>query len=214
MPARPAVAIPGALAGYHVARLRDATTPPHDFRRHAGALSALVLAEALSDLEGADAEVMTPLAPARALVPARRVTLVPVLRAGFAMLQPGLDLLPHDTRVGFLGLERDERTLEPRSYLESLPGGLADDEVVALDPMIATGGSGLAALRALRAAGAVRLRLAGLIAAPEGLSVIAAGEPGVAVTVAAIDDRLDARGFIIPGLGDAGDRLFAQAGGA
>ena len=212
MPARAPVAIPGALAGYHLSRLRDATTPPHDFRRHAGALSAMVLAEALSDLDGRDAEVVTPLAPARAWVPARRVTLVPVLRAGFAMLQPGLDLLPHDTRVGFLGLKRDERTLAPRSYLESLPRGLVDDEVVALDPMIATGGSGLAALRALRAAGAVRLRLAGLIAAPEGLSVIAEGEPDVAVTVAAIDERLDERGFIIPGLGDAGDRLFAEAG--
>jgi uracil phosphoribosyltransferase len=210
VPARPPVVISGAVAGHHLAHLRDASAPPQAFRAHAGALSALVLAEALSDLEGRDAEVCTPLAPATAWVPARRVTLVPVLRAGLAMLQPGLDLLPEDTRVGFLGMERDERTLAPRTYLESLPEGLAGDEVVLLDPMVATGGSSRAALAVLRAAGARRLRLVGLIAAPEGLAAVAAAEPEVPVAVAAIDARLDERGFIVPGLGDAGDRLFAE----
>jgi uracil phosphoribosyltransferase len=211
VPARPAVAIPGALAGQHLARLRDVTTPPHAFRRHAGALSALVLAAALADLEERRDEVATPLAVAPALVPARRVTLVPVLRAGLAMVEPALQLLPDDTLVGFLGMARDERTLEPRTYLESLPAGLGEHEVVALDPMIATGGSSVAALGALRAAGAERLRLVGLIAAPEGLAAVAAAQPEVAVTVAAIDERLDERGFIVPGLGDAGDRLYAAA---
>jgi uracil phosphoribosyltransferase len=111
--------------------------------------------------------------------------------------------------VGFLGIARDERTLLPRGYLESLPADLAGDEVVVLEVMIATGGSSLAALSALRAAGAERLRVAGLIAAPEGLSAIRAAEPDVPVTVAAIDERLDERGFIVPGLGDAGDRLYS-----
>jgi uracil phosphoribosyltransferase len=213
VPARPPVAVPGALAGLHLARLRDARTPSEAFRRHAGALSALVVAEALADLEVRDEEVVTPLAPAAARVPARRVTLVPILRAGLAMLEPALALLPDDTRVGFLGMVRDERDLTPRGYLESLPAGLGDDEVVLLDPMIATGGSAVAALEALRAAGARRVRLAGLIAAPEGLAAVAAAAPEVAVTLAAIDDRLDARGFIVPGLGDAGDRLYAAAAG-
>jgi uracil phosphoribosyltransferase len=212
MPARPPVAVSGALAGHHLARLRDASTPSHEFRRHAGALSALVLAAALADLEGREAEVETPLARARAWVPARRVTLVPILRAGVAMLEPGLHLLPDDTRVGFLGMERDEATLTARTYLSSLPARLGDDDVVLLDPMVATGGSGVAALATLRAAGARRLHLAGLIAAPEGLAALAAAQPEVPVTVAAIDERLDARGFIVPGLGDAGDRLYAAAG--
>jgi uracil phosphoribosyltransferase len=210
MAARPPVAIAGALAGLHLARLRDAATPPHAFRRHAGALSALVIAAALADLEGRDERVVTPVAPATARVPARRITLVPILRAGLAMLEPGLALLPDDVRVGFLGLVRDERTLAPRGYLESLPAGLGDDEVVVLDPMIATGGSSVAALAALRAAGASRMRLAGLIAAPEGLAAVASVAPDVPVTVAAIDARLDARGFIVPGLGDAGDRLYGE----
>jgi uracil phosphoribosyltransferase len=144
------------------------------------------------------------------LLPARRVTVVPVLRAGLAMLQPALDLLPEDTRVGFLGLARDELTARASSYLESLPDDLGDDEVVVLDVMIATGGSGVDALTALRAAGAERMHLAGLLAAPEGIAAIRAAHPDVPITVAAIDDRLDARNFIVPGLGDAGDRLFAE----
>ena len=129
------------------------------------------------------------------------------------MVEPALQLLPDDTLVGFLGMVRDERTLAPRTYLESLPAGLEEHEVVALDPMIATGGSSIAALGALRDAGARRLRLVGLIAAPEGLAAVAAAQPDVAVTVAAIDERLDERGFIVPGLGDAGDRLYAAAAG-
>jgi uracil phosphoribosyltransferase len=211
VPARPPVAVAGAIAGLHLARLRDASTPPGAFRRHTGALSALVIAAALADLEVRDADVLTPVAPAAARVPARRVTLVPILRAGLAMLEPGLALLPDDARVGFLGLVRDEGTLAPQGYLESLPPGLGDDEVLVLDPMIATGGSAVAALETLRAAGAARVRLAGLIAAPEGLAAVAAAAPDVPVTVAAIDERLDGRGFIVPGLGDAGDRLYAEA---
>ncbi len=213
MPARPPVVVAGAIAGLHLARLRDAATAPHAFRHHAGALSALVVAAALADLEGRDEEVVTPLAPAAARVPARRITLVPILRAGLAMLEPALALLPDDTRVGFLGMVRDERDLTARAYLESLPAGLGDDEVVVLDPMIATGGSAVAALGTLRASGARRVRLAGLIAAPEGLAAVAAAAPDVPVTVAAIDDRLDERGFIVPGLGDAGDRLYAEGAG-
>ena len=166
----------------------------------------------MRDAETRRVTVATPLAPATADVPARRVTVVPVLRAGLAMLQPALDLLPEDTRVGFLGLARDERTARATSYLESLPDGLGDDEVLLLDVMIATGGSGTDALRALRAAGARRLHVAGLLAAPEGIAALRAAEPEVPITVAAIDERLDEHSFIVPGLGDAGDRLFAEPG--
>ncbi len=213
MPAPPAAVVEGALAGHHLARLRDVTTSPAAFRRAAHALSTLVLARALADLETRTGVVTTPMAPAPTTVPARRVTVVPILRAGLVMLQPALDLLPEDTRVGFIGMARDERTAQARAYLDSLPDDLGDDEVVMLDVMIATGGSSAAALRSLRDAGARRLRAVGLIAAPEGLAVVARADPEVAVTVAAIDERLDARSFIIPGLGDAGDRLYAQPGG-
>jgi len=212
VPARPPVQLSGALAGEHVARLRDAATAPPAFRRAAQALAAMVVAEALRGIDGREGRVTTPVAEAVTIRPARRVTVVPVLRAGLGLLQGALDLLPESTRVGFLGMSRDERTLQPRTYMRSLPGGLGDDEVVLLEVMIATGGSSLAALDALRRAGARRIHIAGLIAAPEGLAVLAAAEPEVPVTVAAIDERLDERGFIVPGLGDAGDRLYAEDG--
>lgn len=213
MPARPVAVVEGALAGHHLARLRDEGTSPDGFRRAAHALSTLVLATALADLETREGSVTTPMAPARTTVPARRVTVVPILRAGLVMLQPALELLPEDTRVGFIGMARDERTARARAYLDSLPAGLEGDEVVMLDVMIATGGSSVAALRSLREAGARRLRLVGLIAAPEGLAVVTEADPEVAVTVAVVDERLDERAFIVPGLGDAGDRLYAEPGG-
>jgi uracil phosphoribosyltransferase len=201
----------GALAGAHLALLRDAATPSPAMRRAAAALATLVVAEALRDLDGEPGEVATPVAPAAVIRPARGLTLVPVLRAGLALLQPALDLAPGDARVGFVGMARDETTLRPAVYLCSLPEGVEHDDVLVLDVMIATGGSAVAALDALTAAGVASPRLAGLIAAPEGLARIAAAHPGVAVTVAAVDDRLDERGFIVPGLGDAGDRLYGMA---
>ncbi len=212
MPARAPVSLSGAIFGHHLARLRDRQTPSAEFRRSCGALASLVVAEALRDIELRETVVTTPLARTGAALPARRVTLVPILRAGLSMLQPALDLLPDDTRVGFLGMARDEQTARPLSYLESLPGDLGDDEVVVLDPMIATGGSSGAALAFLREAGAVRLHLLGLIAAPEGLAAVAAADPEVRVTVAVIDEGLDGRHFIVPGLGDAGDRLYSESG--
>ena len=203
--------VSGALAGEHLARLRDESTPPAEFRRAAAALAHLVLAEALRDLEGRPARVRTPLAEADAIRPAKRVTLVPILRAGLALLEPALALLPEDARVGFLGMARDEETLDPRFYVERLPADLDRDEVVALDVMIATGGSAVAALDAIGAAGAESVRLVGLLAAPEGLQRVAAAHPEVPITVAAVDERLDSRGFIVPGLGDAGDRLYGES---
>lgn len=203
----------GALAGEHIARLRDAETEPAAFRIAAGALSTLVLAEALADLEGTRSTVRTPIEEAEVLRPARRVTLVPVLRAGLALMEPALRLLPGSTRVGFLGMARDEATLQPAFYLERLPGDIDGDDVVVLDVMLATGGSAVAALDAVVAAGAPpeHVRLACLVAAPEGIARVHATHPGVAITAGAIDRQLDERGFIAPGLGDAGDRLYGAA---
>lgn len=198
----------GALAAAHLAELRDAATGPAGVRRALAALGTLVVAEALRDLETVPGGARTPIAPARVERLARRVTLAPVLRAGLALVEPALALLPPDTRVAMIGLTRDERTLRPRRYLESLPAGLAGDEVLVLEVMLATGGSAVAALDLLAAHGAERLRVAAVIAAPEGLGALARAHPGVPVTVAAVDERLDARGFIVPGMGDAGDRLY------
>jgi uracil phosphoribosyltransferase len=138
------------------------------------------------------------------------VTLVPVLRAGLALMEPALRLLPGDTRVGFLGMARDERTLQPTFYLERLPGDIGADDVVVLDVMLATGGSAVAALDAVVAAGAPiqRVRFACLIAAPEGVARIHQSHPTVPITAGVVDRELNANGFITPGLGDAGDRLY------
>lgn len=202
----------GALAGELLARIRSPATSLAAVRRAADALSTLVLVRCLEDLPSVEGRVATPLAEARALRIARPVTVVPVLRAGLAMLEPALRLLPEETRVGFVGLARDEESLAPVPYVRRLPPALEGDEVVVLDVMIATGGSAAAALHSLKEAGATSLRLAGIIAAPEGLARVAGEHPGVRVTVAAVDERLDARGFIVPGLGDAGDRLYGGAG--
>ena len=200
VPARSPVSLAGALVGHHLARLRDHATPSADFRRSSSVLASLVVAEALRDLEvRARGRARRRSRPPRCELPARRVTLVPILRAGLSMLQPALDLLPDDTRVGFLGMARDEETARPLSYLESLPSDLGDDEVVVLDPMIATGGSSGAALAFLRDAGATRLHLLGLIAAPEGLATLAAADPEVRVTVAVIDQGLNERALHRPG---------------
>ena len=169
-----------------------------------------MLAEALRDLEAADSVVRTPLTDASVVRPARRVTLVPVLRAGLALMEPALRLLPESTRVGFLGMARDEITLQPTFYLERLPSDLDADEVVVLDVMLATGGSAVAAIDAVTAAGATRIRLACLVAAPEGVARVQAAHPEVAITVGALDERLNDKGFIVPGLGDAGDRLYGE----
>jgi uracil phosphoribosyltransferase len=211
VPAREPLELTGPLAGNHLAILRDETTDSPAFRRSAEVLTTLVLAAALQELGEREIAVRTPLAVTVERVPARRITVVPILRAGLAMLSPALTLLPDDTRVGFLGMARDEETLRPRAYLDSLPADLGRDDVLVLDPMIATGGSALAALGALRAAGARKISLAGIIAAPEGLARIRETEGEVPITVAAIDERLNKQGVIVPGLGDAGDRLYAES---
>ncbi len=203
----------GALAGDHLAHLRDERTSPASFRRAAAALATLVVADVLRDLESHEFEIHTPLATARVQQPARRVTLVPVLRAGLALMEPALRLLPENTRVGFLGMARDETTLQPSFYLERLPPDIAADEVLVLDVMLATGGSAVAAIDAVKAVGATHVRLACIVAAPEGIAEVHTKHPDVPISVAVIDDHLDSKGFIVPGLGDAGDRLYGTAGG-
>lgn len=192
-----------------LAALRDRRTPPAEFRLLARRLSLLLVAEATRDLPLAESEVQTPLesAPTRRL--ARPVVAVPVLRAGLGMLEAFLELLPAAT-VGYLGFERDERTAVARPYYEKLPGDLGAADVFLLDPMLATGGSAAAALERLGHHGARGVRLVSVVAAPEGLAHLEKVAPDALVYTAVVDRGLDKRKFILPGLGDFGDRLNGE----
>ncbi len=187
-------------------QLRDRSTGVESFRAAAHRLSLLVCATALEELTVEVVPVETPLAPTNGARVAEAVVGVPVLRAGLGML-PALEALLPDVTVGYIGLERDEEHLTPTRYYGKLPD-LVGRLVLLLDPMLATGGSAAAACDSLVAAGADRIVLACIVAAPEGLAHLGARHPHVPVVTAAVDEGLDARGYIVPGLGDFGDRLF------
>jgi len=187
--------------------LRDKRTPSADFRRLARRLSLLLVAEATRDLPLADTTVETPLETASARRLRERVVAVPVLRAGLGMLDAFLELVP-SAQVGYFGLERNEETAVARRYYEKVPKRLEDAIVFLLDPMLATGGSAALAIDGLRGRGARHVRLLSIVAAPEGVAHLEATEPGTAIYTAALDRALNDRKFILPGLGDFGDRLF------
>jgi uracil phosphoribosyltransferase len=190
-----------------LARLRDRATPPDEFRRLARRVSLVLIIEATRDLALGEGTVETPLetAPARRL--ARRVVAVPVLRAGLGMLDAFLELVPQ-AEIGYFGLERNEETAVARRYYEKVPKNLGDALVFLLDPMLATGGSAAMAVEGLRELGATEVRLLCIVAAPEGVAHLAAVTPGARIYCAALDRTLNDRKYILPGLGDFGDRLF------
>jgi uracil phosphoribosyltransferase len=190
-----------------LAALRDRRTPSDVFRQLARRLSLVLVAEATRDLPLGETRVETPLETATVQRLASRVVAVPVLRAGLGMLEAFLELVPH-AQVGYFGLERDEVTAVARRYYEKVPKDLGGAVVFLLDPMLATGGSATMAVEGLAELGARRVRLLSIVAAPEGLAHLGATVPDATVYTAAIDRQLDARKFILPGLGDFGDRLF------
>src|SRR5580765_5374825 len=195
------------LVQHNLTRLRDKRTGPQEFRRVLAEVAALMLYEATRSFAVTSIPVRTPLAPARGFELQREVVLVPILRAGLGMLDSILQLIPH-ARVGFIGLKREETTLKAVFYHKSLPPDLRRFEVILIDPMLATGGSAVAALDLLAELDARRVRLVNLVAAPEGIRQVRLHYPKLPIFTAAIDERLNAKGFIVPGLGDAGDRLF------
>jgi len=170
-------------------------------------IGMLVLYEATADLGTVPAEVRTPLAPYHGVRLAQTVGLVPVLRAGIGMVEAALQLIP-EAQVWHIGLFRDERTLRPIEYYNKLPSSATAQVCLVLDPMLATGGSSVATIDILKKWGARRVKYVGLIAAPEGVRALGAAHPDVAIHVAALDERLNEKGYIVPGLGDAGDRQF------
>lgn len=195
------------LVQHNLSRLRDKRTGPQEFRRVLSEVAALMLYEATRSFAVKPVTVSTPLAPSRGFQLRREVVLVPVLRAGLGMLDSILQLIPH-ARVGFIGLKREETTLRAMFYHKSLPRQLDRFEVILIDPMLATGGSAVAAMDLLTELGAKQVRLVNLVAAPEGIRLVRAHYPNLPIFTAAVDRKLNEKGYILPGLGDAGDRLF------
>jgi uracil phosphoribosyltransferase len=187
--------------------LRDFKTEPKKFREVVRELSWLLGYEALADARVRPLEVKTPLETMEGAELADRIGLVPILRAGLGMVDAMLELMP-TAQVWHLGLFRDERTLRPVEYYNKLPDSANVDLCLILDPMLATGGSATAAIEVLKRWGAVRIKLVNLIAAPEGVEAVATAHPDVEIYCAALDRQLNDKGYIMPGLGDAGDRQF------
>ncbi len=192
---------------HKLAILRSVTTEPKKFREVVRELSWLLGYEALADARVRPLTVETPLETTEAHQLADRIGLVPILRAGLGMVDAMLELMP-TAQVWHLGLFRDERTLRPVEYYNKLPDSATVDLCLILDPMLATGGSATAAIEVLKRWGAVRIKLVNLIAAPEGVRAVTSAHPDVEIYCAALDRQLNERGYIMPGLGDAGDRQF------
>ena len=187
--------------------LRDRDTPHGVFRQTLDEAAMILAYEAMRTLRVADLEVQTPLEPAAGVRLADEVVIVAILRAGLGMVDGFLRLVP-EGRVGHLGMYRDEEALRPVGYYENIPSGVEDAEVFVVDPMLATGGSATQAIARLKRAGAQRLMFVCLVAAPEGVRALREAHPEVPIVTATLDRELDGNGYIRPGLGDAGDRIF------
>jgi len=194
------------LGAHLITQLRDRTTEPAVFRTLCYRLGLLLALEATRDLPTQPRVVETPLEPHTGRELAQSLAVIPILRAGLGLLEPFTDLFP-DVSVGYVGLERDHTTALAHSYYQKLPP-LAGKRVLVVDPMLATGGSAVLALNALLAAGATDLTLVCIVAAPEGVKVVETAHPSVPIFTAALDRELNAKRYILPGLGDFGDRLY------
>jgi len=187
--------------------LRDFSTDYREFRALLGEIASLMVYEVTRDWPTKPKIIQTPLEKMTGKVLAREVTLVPILRAGLGMAEGVLHMLP-EARMGHLGVRRDEETLQPIAYYQKLPPDIADTEVILIDPMLATGGSAGAAISCLKKAGVTSMKFVCLVAAPEGIEAVHREHPEVQIYCAAVDRQLNEKGYILPGLGDAGDRVF------
>jgi uracil phosphoribosyltransferase len=196
------------LVQHKLGLLRDVDTPTHLFRQLVDEVTLLLTYEATKDLATEEVEIETPLERTTVQrISGKKVAVCPILRAGVGMLDGVLSLIS-GARVGFIGLYRNEETLEPVEYYVKLPQDIAQRDVIVLDPMLATGNSTSAAIETVKKAGAQSTRLIAIIAAPEGIERLTTAHPDVHVVVAAVDRELNEKGYIVPGLGDAGDRLY------
>jgi len=195
------------LIRHKMTRLRNIETDYRQFRSTLAQIAGLMVYEVTRSFETETFVVTTPVADTTGHRVRGSITVVPVLRAGLGMIDGILEVMP-EARVGHVGLARDEQTLEPMTYLCKLPADLDSGPVVLVDPMLATGGSASAAVRLLRDAGAKDLRMICLVASPEGIARMRRDHPDVRIYAAALDERLNDKGYIVPGLGDAGDRMY------
>ena len=188
--------------------LRDEKTGSKEFRELVSEIATLICYEATRDLPLCEVETKTPVAVAKTkIIDGKKLAFVPILRAGLGMVDGVLALVP-SARVGHIGLYRDPKTLMPVEYYCKLPADIEEREVIVLDPMLATGGSAIDAISQIKKRGPKQIKFMGIIAAPEGLEALTKAHPDVEVYVAALDDHLNDHGYIVPGLGDAGDRIF------
>lgn len=196
------------LIQHKLSLMRDTQTGVKEFRELAAELSMLLAYEAMRDLELAPHTVTTPLETGEfPMLSGKKLALVAILRAGLIMTDAIVDLVPA-AKVGHLGMYRDPQTMQPVAYYNKLPADIAERRVFLTDPMLATGGSASAAIHSLKEAGAQSIKLMCILAAPEGIAVIERDHPDVGIVTAAIDSHLNDHGYIVPGLGDAGDRIF------
>ena len=195
------------LINDRMAKLRSVDCPPQDFRRHVADIARLLVLPVTANFKTVEIFVTTPLTTMTGRQIARPIVLVPILRAGLGLSEAFLQILP-EANVAHYGMARNEETLQPDIYLERFPDDVSQSEVIILDPMLATGGSAIAAVDGLKKRGAKHLHFVCVVASPEGLQNLAKCHPDVPVTTAVVDDGLNEKGYIVPGLGDAGDRIF------
>ncbi len=196
------------LVQHKIALLRDVHTGSKQFRELISEITELLCYESMRDLPLCDVEVETPICKTTAhVIAGRKLAFVPILRAGLGMVDGALELVP-SAKVGHIGLYRDEKTLTPVEYYCKLPADIEERDVVVLDPMLATGGSAIDAIRQIKLRHPRSIKFMCIIAAPEGLKALTEAHPDVAIYCAAEDEHLNEHGYIVPGLGDAGDRIF------
>ena len=195
------------LITHKLTQMRQKDTGTKDFRQNLDEIAGLMAYEITRDVPTRTIEIMTPVAPCVTEEMAKEIVLVPILRAGLGMVNGIRNLVP-TAKVGHIGLYRDEETLEPHEYFAKFPSNLPDSVVMVLDPMLATGGSASAAIDMIKKRGATVIKLICLVGCPEGVKRIEEDHPDVDIYLAALDEKLNEHGYIVPGLGDAGDRIF------
>jgi uracil phosphoribosyltransferase len=195
------------LITHKLALMRNKETGHKDFRENLDEIASLMAYEVCRDLPTEDVHIETPMGPCDTQMLSGEIILVPILRAGMGLVNGIMDLIP-TAKVGFIGLYRDEKTLEPVEYFAKFPKELTEGIVLVLDPMLATGGSAIAAVDMIKKRGAKNIRMVCLVGAPEGVKAFTEAHPDVDLYLAALDDHLNEIGYIVPGLGDAGDRIY------
>ena len=195
------------LITHKLTQMRKVSTGTKDFRENLDEIAGLMAYEITRDLPVHTVDIVTPVSPTKAQELAKDIVLVPILRAGLGMVNGIRDLIP-TAKVGHIGLYRDEKTLEPHEYFAKFPSNMPDCIVMVLDPMLATGGSASAAVTMLKKRNAKLIKLVCLVGAPEGVKRMQEDHPDVDIYLAALDEKLNEHGYIVPGLGDAGDRIF------